>query len=95
MENEVKVVEQTQDDKQTIEQPPRKYWFFLKNKKGDASITLTMLWVSFLLVSILFVATHFETIGKVHMRAFDTSAAGIYFSTIAALYFGRKWNNKP
>jgi hypothetical protein len=70
------------------------YWFFLRNSKGFSSVTLTMTWISFLLVSILYVANAFEQIGSVKLRPFDVSSTSVYFGVILASYVGRKFTDR-
>lgn len=70
------------------------YWFLMKNKNGEASISLTMVFWAFILTSILYVLNAFDTIGSIKMRPFDIGAAGVYFTTCCALYFGRRFTDK-
>jgi len=67
---------------------------FIKNSKGEQSVSLTMVVVSFILVSILYVLSAFDSIGNVKLRTFDSTATSIYFVTVCGLYFGRKQTDK-
>jgi len=67
---------------------------FLKNNRGEQSVSLTMVVVSFILVSVLYVLSAFVSIGNVKLRTFDSTATSIYFVTVCGLYFGRKQTDK-
>jgi hypothetical protein len=68
--------------------------WLMKNSKGERSITLTMTWISFCLVSCLYVLNAFESIHGIKLKNFDTAATGVYFSSILAAYVGRRYTDK-
>lgn len=65
-------------------------WYFLKDTKGEKSLTTTLVIVSFFLTSMAYVLSIVEHIGPVAIRPFDIGACGVFFGPILALYFGRK-----
>jgi hypothetical protein len=68
--------------------------FLMRNSKGEHSITLTMTWISFCLVSCLYVLNAFESIHGIKLKNFDVAATGVYFSSILAAYVGRRYTDK-
>ena len=66
-------------------------WFWIKDTKGYASVSLTFASVSFAITTFAYAASIFEKIGDITIRPFDSGACGAYFGTIMALYWGRKW----
>lgn len=73
---------------------PKSYFFFLKNAKGEPSVSLTMVFWAFIFTSILYILNAFEAIGPIKLRPFDVAATGVYFSSVCALYFGRKFTDR-
>lgn len=73
---------------------PKSYFFFLKNSKGESSVSLTMVFWAFMLTSILYILNAFESLGPIKLRPFDVGATGVYFSSVCALYFGRKFTDR-
>ncbi len=65
-------------------------WFYIRDTKGEGSLTVTLVMVSFLLTSLAYVLSIVEKIGPVTIRPFYVGACGVFFAPILALYFGRK-----
>ena len=67
---------------------------YIRNSDGRSSASLTMAWVSFLIVTgwLLFwiVGTSF----KLSVPEFDSTAAMGYMTPLLALYFGRRWSEE-
>ena len=66
-------------------------WFWIKNSKGEASVSVTFLTVAFLVTTTSYVLSMFESIGPVVSRPFDVGACSAYFIPLLTLYFGRRW----
>lgn len=66
-------------------------WYWIKDSKGYGSVTVTMVFISFWVTTLAFLASIVESVGPVTTRAFDTAACAAYFVPILTLYFGRKW----
>jgi hypothetical protein len=66
-------------------------WFWMKNSNGEASATITFTTISFVVTTLAYIASIFESIGPVSFRAFDAGACSAYFIPILTLYFGRRW----
>lgn len=68
-------------------------WYWLRNEKGQKSITVTMLFVAFWATTLWYVASIFETIHGIKIRTFDAGSCAAYFVPLLTLYFGRKWTD--
>jgi len=66
-----------------------KLW--MRDSLGKRSASVTLLWISFAVTTIAYLASMFESIGPVNLRAFDVSATSTYFIPILTMYAGRKW----
>lgn len=66
-------------------------WFWIRNSKGEASATITFTTIAFVVTTLAYVASIFETVGPVSFRAFDAGACSAYFIPLLTLYFGRRW----
>lgn len=66
-------------------------WFWIKNSKGEASVSVTFLTIAFLATTASYVASMFESIGPLVPRQFDAGACSAYFIPLLTLYFGRRW----
>ena len=63
----------------------------MRDSLGKRSASVTLLWISFTVTTIAFLASMFEALGPVKLRAFDVSATSTYFIPILTMYAGRKW----
>ena len=80
------------EEKEVDESPqPKNSWLWIKDSKGNGSVSLTFATVSFVVTTVAYVLSMFESIGRVTFRSFDVGACGAYFGTIMALYWGRRW----
>jgi hypothetical protein len=72
---------------------PKPSWFWIKNSKGQASLSVTFLTVSFLVTTAAYVVSMFEEVGPLKLRPFDVGATSTYFIPLLTLYFGRRWTD--
>ena len=77
-----------ENEQKTITKIP---WFWMKNAKGEKSVSVTLLTIAFLVTTLLYVSSAFVKIGPVEMRPFDVGACSVYFIPLASLYFGRRY----
>lgn len=63
---------------------------FLKNAEGKQSASLTMMAVSFFVITLWVVLSMFEQLGPLKIRPFAGADAMLYLSPVMMLYFGRK-----
>jgi hypothetical protein len=68
-------------------------WYILKDSRGQGSITVTLMLVSFWVTTIAYLLSLVGKIGDVEFREFDPAAASAYLIPILTLYFGRKWTD--
>lgn len=66
-------------------------WFWIRDAQGYGSVTVTFITVAFWVTTLAYIASIFQKIGPVEIRAFDVAACSSYFIPILTLYFGRKW----
>jgi hypothetical protein len=66
-------------------------WFWIKDTRGNGSVSTTLVTVAFLVTSIAYCLSIIDHIGPVTFRAFDAGATSAYFIPILTLYFGRHW----
>lgn len=66
---------------------------WIKNTTGQASASLTMTVVAFLVVTIWLLVSIVAKIGHVEIREFDAGQAMGYLTPLLALYFGRRWSD--
>lgn len=65
-------------------------WYWIKDSKGYGSVTVTMVFISFWVTTLAYVASIVDKVGPVSIRPFDIGACSAYFVPILTLYFGRK-----
>lgn len=68
-------------------------WFWIRGSDGKASVTTTFVTIAFVVTTFAYVASIFEQIGPIGIRAFDVGACSSYFVPIMTLYFGRRWTD--
>ena len=66
-------------------------WYWVKDTKGEGSVTVTLVFVAFWVTTLAFVLSIFEKIGPVQIRQFDVAACSSYLIPLLTLYFGRKF----
>lgn len=66
---------------------------WIKNSKGDASASLTMAIVSFVVITLWLIVWLVATPFGVAVPAFEASTAMAYLTPMLALYFGRRWTS--
>jgi hypothetical protein len=80
---------------QKKEEPKKKTtpWYWMRNDKGNASVTATMVFISFWVTTLAYLASTVNKVGDLEIRSFDVAACTAYFVPILTLYFGRKWTD--
>lgn len=68
-------------------------WLWIRNGRGEPSVSVTLLTISFLTTTLSYVGSMFEHIGPITLRPFDVAACSTYFIPLLTLYFGRKWTD--
>jgi hypothetical protein len=68
-------------------------WYWIKDAQGYGSVTVTLVFVSFWITTLAYVASIVEQVGPIKLRPFDIAACSAYFIPILTLYFGRKWTD--
>lgn len=86
---EVKNVDEVKKEKSKKTTP----WYWMRNDKGHASITATMVFISFWVTTLAYLASTVNKVGDLEIRSFDVAACTAYFVPILTLYFGRKWTD--
>lgn len=66
-------------------------WFWIKNSKGEASVSTTLLVISFIVTILIYAASAFTKIGSIELRPFDVGACSVVWIPIVSLYFGRRY----
>jgi hypothetical protein len=89
MSEDVKVEEVSKKEKSKKTTP----WYWMRNDKGNTSITATMVFISFWVTTLAYLASAISKIGSFEIREFDVAACSAYFVPILTLYFGRKWTD--
>lgn len=77
--------------------PPKTSWFWVKNTAGKPDAVLTLMLLSFMIVTGAYLASILGsvTIGALAMtfNAFDVSYATAITVPLMATYFGRRWTD--
>jgi hypothetical protein len=85
------------DTKVPAPQAPKTSWFWMKNTSGKPDAALTLMVMSFLLVTSAYVASVVGTlsVGGVmfSFSAFDVTYATAITVPLMGLYFGRRWTD--
>jgi hypothetical protein len=68
-------------------------WLWVKDARGYGSVTVTLVWVSFIIVSVAYLLSIVDHIGSVSIRPFDTAACSAFFIPILTLYGARKYTD--
>lgn len=66
-------------------------WFWIRDTKGYGSVTVTFVTIAFVVTTLAYVLSVFESIGPMTFRQFDVAACSAYFIPLLTLYFGRKY----
>lgn len=66
-------------------------WFWVKDARGEGSVTVTLVTYAFILTSLAYVLSIVEHVGSVAIRPFDVGACGAFFIPILGLYGTRKY----
>lgn len=66
----------------------RDKWYLVGDSKGNASVSTTLLIVSFFVTTTAYIANMFNV---PFMKDFDVAATSVYLTPIVGLYFGRRW----
>lgn len=65
-------------------------WYLLTDTDGKKSLSFTMVFWTFIVLTIWLLLSIFEQLLGLDIRAFDASGAAVWFSPLAALYWGRR-----
>jgi len=68
-------------------------WYWIKDSRGNGSVTVTLVFISFWVTTLSFLASIVDRVGPVTIRPFDVAACASYFIPILTLYFGRRWTD--
>ena len=68
-------------------------WYWVKDAQGYGSVTTTLVFVSFWVTTLAYLASVVSEVGPVKFRPFDIAACSTYFIPILTLYFGRRWTD--
>ena len=70
-------------------------WFWIKDDKSTASVTVTFTTIAFLVTTLAYLVSIFDKASifgqEIAFRQFDVAACSAYFVPILTLYFGRKF----
>lgn len=78
------------DKKVSVKTEP---WYWMRGDKGGASVSATLVFVSFIVTTFAYLFSTVEGIGDIKFRQFDVAACSAYFVPILTLYLGRKWTD--
>lgn len=67
--------------------------FWINDTNGNPSMSATFATISFFVTTAIYIASIFQKIGSVEIRAFDAGAASAYLVPSLGLYFGRRWTD--
>lgn len=81
------------DDPETVNEPekPKANWWWMKDTNGQASVSITMVAVSFFVTTLAYIGSIFVKIGPIEFRQFDAGACAAYLIPCLSVYFGRRW----
>ena len=68
-------------------------WFWIRDVRGEGSVTVTLVFISFLVMTMAYILSIFSKIGNVEIRPFDVAACTAYFTPILTLYGARKFTD--
>ena len=71
----------------------QKPWYILRDSRGQGSVTVTLMLVSFWVTTVAYFVSLVGKVGDVEFREFDPAAASAYLIPILTLYFGRRWTD--
>ena len=71
----------------------QKPWYILRDSRGQGSVTVTLMLVSFWVTTVAYFLSLIGKVGDVEFREFDPAAASAYLIPILTLYFGRRWTD--
>lgn len=67
--------------------------FWINGNDGKPSMSATFAAASFVVTTLIYIASAFEKIGPVTIRPFDAAACSSYLIPCLGLYFGRRWTD--
>lgn len=68
-------------------------FFWVRDARGNASVTVTLVAVAFWVTTFGYILSWFTKIGSIDLRPFDVGAAAVYLSPVLTLYGARKWTS--
>lgn len=69
---------------------PEHAWYWIKDTKGNPSVSVTFATVAFWVTTFSFIISIVERIGPVSIRQFDVASCSAYLIPVLTLYFGRR-----
>jgi hypothetical protein len=81
----------TDSNPDVSEVKPSKLW--ITDAKGYGSVTATLVFVSFWVTTLAYIASIVQTVGLVTIRPFDVAASGAYFGLCLVTYTARKYTD--
>lgn len=67
--------------------------FWIIGSDGKPSMSATFAAASFVVTTLIYIASAFEKVGPVTIRPFDAAACSSYLIPCLGLYFGRRWTD--
>lgn len=86
----------TLENSETSERPDlqvKDSWFWFSDTRGNGSVTVTFATIAFLVTTVSYILSMFESLGPVTMRPFDTAAATSYMGIAFTLYMGKSFTD--
>lgn len=65
----------------------------LKASDGKPSVSFTMMIIGFVVITLWLIASIFEELWGLKIRAFDPASAMSFFTPLLTLYFSRRWTD--
>jgi hypothetical protein len=84
------------DDNNTTVQvmdEPKASFIWLKDASGHASVSVTLVAVSFYVTTLAYIVSWFHKIGPLEIKPFDVAACGGYFIPILTMYVTRRFTD--
>jgi hypothetical protein len=65
----------------------------LKQSDGRPSVSFSMMVIGFIVITLWLIASIFEELWGLKIRAFDPASAMSFFTPLLTLYFSRRWTD--
>ena len=87
------MVDKVNVDNANVKNTNKTPWFWVRAAQGYGSVTVTLVYIAFVVTTLAYLLSIFQKIGPLAIRSFDVAACGAYFVPILTLYFGRKFTD--